>query len=71
VKRNRDYMGPRKGISWLYLSRLSALKEFAFMKALEQSGFPVPVPLGVNRCVCVFVCVRVSGGGGGEPMHSY
>lgn len=35
--------------SWLYLSRLAAAKEFAFMEALHQNGFPVPRPLEHNR----------------------
>ena len=34
------------------LSRLSALKEYAFMKALHDKGFPTPTPIDVNRhCV--------------------
>ena len=33
-------------------ARLSALKEYAFMKALYNHGFPVPTPYDVNRhCV--------------------
>ncbi len=35
--------------SWLYLSRLAALKEFAFMGALGKAGFPVPAALEHNR----------------------
>ena len=35
--------------SWLYLSRLAALKEFAFMEALGRAGFPVPIALEHNR----------------------
>lgn len=35
--------------SWLYLSRLAAAKEFAFMQALHDNGFPVPRPLEINR----------------------
>ena len=38
--------------SWLYLSRLAALKEFAFMRALYSNGFVTPVPIECNRhCV--------------------
>ena len=53
VKNNRDYMKAGSvHASWLYLSRLSALKEYAFMKALYNHNFPVPEPLDVNRhCV--------------------
>ncbi|XP_071846042.1 serine/threonine-protein kinase RIO2-like isoform X2 [Apostichopus japonicus] len=52
LKEKRDYLGHRKGASWLYLSRLAAMKEFAFMKALYNNGFPVPKPEDFNRhCV--------------------
>lgn len=34
------------------MSRLAAMKEFAFMKALHDNGFPVPQPIDFNRhCV--------------------
>lgn len=49
VKNKRDYLRNRNSFSWLYLSRLSALKEFAFMKALGQAGLPVPVAIDHNR----------------------
>lgn len=32
IKSKRDYLKNRKTGSWLYLSRLSAMKEYAFMK---------------------------------------
>jgi len=52
IKRTRDYFRSRSSASWLYLSRLAALKEFAFMKALSGAGFPVPRPVSHNRhCV--------------------
>lgn len=49
VKSKRDYLQGRKTSNWLYMSRLSALKEFAFMRALYDEGFPVPVPIDCNR----------------------
>ena len=49
VKNKRDYLRQRNSFSWLYLSRLSALKEFAFMKALGAAGLPVPVAVDHNR----------------------
>ncbi|EON98910.1 putative rio1 family protein [Phaeoacremonium minimum UCRPA7] len=49
VKANRDYLKNRQGGSWMYLSRLAAMKEFAFMKALKEDGFPVPDPLAQSR----------------------
>ncbi|KAG9147841.1 hypothetical protein Leryth_003444 [Lithospermum erythrorhizon] len=52
VKSKRDYLKHRSSFNWLYLSRLAALKEFAFMKALEEHGFPVPNAVDCNRhCV--------------------
>lgn len=35
LKNKRDYHQHRKNMSWLYLSRLSAMKEFAYMKVTE------------------------------------
>ena len=38
--------------SWLYLSRLAAMKEYAFMVALGEHGLPVPYAIAHNRhCV--------------------
>ncbi|XP_043276834.1 serine/threonine-protein kinase RIO2 isoform X2 [Venturia canescens] len=52
IKEKRDYHQRRKSMSWLYLSRISATREFAYMKALEERGFPVPKPIDFNRhCV--------------------
>jgi len=52
VREKRDYHKDRKQMSWLYLSRISATKEFAYMKALKDRGFPIPTPLDFNRhCV--------------------
>ncbi|KAF6156300.1 hypothetical protein GIB67_010109 [Kingdonia uniflora] len=52
VKNKRDYLRHRSSFNWLYLSRLAALKEFAFMKALQDHGFPVPDAVDCNRhCV--------------------
>ncbi|KAG2728332.1 hypothetical protein I3843_01G196100 [Carya illinoinensis] len=52
VKSKRDYLRHRTSYNWLYLSRLAALKEFAFMKALEEHSFPVPRAVDCNRhCV--------------------
>ncbi|KAF5269929.1 hypothetical protein FQR65_LT05728 [Abscondita terminalis] len=52
IKDKRDYHKHRKAASWLYLSRISATKEFAYMKALYDRGFPVPKPIDFNRhCV--------------------
>ncbi|XXG98491.1 hypothetical protein Hte_004815 [Hypoxylon texense] len=49
VKSNRDYLRKRQGGSWMYLSRLAAEKEYAFMRALRDEGFPVPEPIAQSR----------------------
>lgn len=59
VKEKRDYHGRRRAPNWLYLSRLAALKEFAFMKALHARQFPTPVP--VDHCRHCVVMHRIDG----------
>lgn len=54
VRNKRDYAKTRTqkergAASWMYMSRLAAMKEFAFMTALKEAGVEVPVPLGSNR----------------------
>jgi RIO kinase 2 len=53
VRKNRDYMQGKSKASWLYMSRLAAIKEFAFMKALYAHGFPTPTPVDQNRHIVV------------------
>lgn len=57
LTRNRAYHGNRQHCSWMYLSRLSAQKEFAAMKALYEAGFPVPRPIAWNRHTVVMSLV--------------
>ncbi|NXF41862.1 RIOK2 kinase, partial [Nyctibius bracteatus] len=49
LKNKRDYHKHRHKMSWLYLPRLAAMKEFAYMKALHDRNFPVPKPVDYNR----------------------
>ncbi|KAJ4825867.1 hypothetical protein Tsubulata_024316 [Turnera subulata] len=58
VKSKRDYLRHRQSFNWLYLSRLAALKEFAFMKALGEHGFPVPKAVDCNRHCVVMSLVQ-------------
>jgi RIO kinase 2 len=52
IKEKRDYLLNRTSASWLYMSRLAATREYAYMQALYDHGFPVPVPIDQNRhCV--------------------
>ncbi|XP_075397423.1 serine/threonine-protein kinase RIO2 [Tenrec ecaudatus] len=58
LKNKRDYHKHRHNVSWLYLSRLSAMKEFAYMKALYERKFPVPKPIDYNRHAVVMELVN-------------
>jgi len=57
VKTNRDYLRKNKTGSWMYLSRLAATKEFAFMQALKEEGFPVPDPIAHSRHTIVMTLI--------------
>ncbi len=61
VRNNRDYAGKGRkaaSASWMYLSRLAAQKEWAFMQALHARGFPVPRPVDHNRHCVVMELVQ-------------
>ncbi|KAK2766934.1 hypothetical protein FQN54_006249 [Arachnomyces sp. PD_36] len=58
VKTNRDYLRHRNSGSWMYMSRLAAMKEYAFMKALGENGFPVPEPVAQNRHTIVMSLIE-------------
>lgn len=64
IKSKRDYHGKRGSPSWIYLSRLAAQKEYHYMKALHNAGFPVPEPIEANRH-CVLMSLLQ-----GYPLHS-
>jgi len=49
IKSKRDYLKGRQSASWFYMSRLAALKEYAYMKALFDNGFVTPIPIDQNR----------------------
>lgn len=56
LKEKRDYHRGKQ-LSWIFLSRVSATKEFAFMAALHERGFPVPKPLATDRHVVLMELV--------------
>uniref|UniRef100_A0AC35GV65 Non-specific serine/threonine protein kinase n=1 Tax=Panagrolaimus sp. PS1159 TaxID=55785 RepID=A0AC35GV65_9BILA len=53
IKEKRDYHKKRHYCSWLYLSRIAALKEFSFLEALHKKNFSVPKPIDACRHVVV------------------
>jgi RIO kinase 2 len=59
AKDTRDYLNKKHTSSWLYLSRLSAQREFQNMEGLYALKFPVPEAIDHNRhCV---VMSRIEG----------
>ncbi|NXD27183.1 RIOK2 kinase, partial [Spelaeornis formosus] len=67
LKNKRDYHQHRHKMSWLYLSRIAAMKEFAYMKVgathtvqprlCYDRKFPVPKPIDYNRHAVVMELV--------------
>lgn len=57
VKKNREYIGGRTNYNWLYLSRLSSIREFLFMQLLYQNNFTTPKPIDTNRHAIVMSLV--------------
>ena len=49
VRKLRNYIKKRKHISWLYVSRLSAEREYAALQKLEQFNIDTPKVYGQNR----------------------
>jgi RIO kinase 2 len=64
VKTNRDYLRKRAAGSWMYMSKLAAMREYAVLKALYDTGFPVPLPIACNRHTLVMSLVD------GTPLRS-
>lgn len=58
IKNNRDYLRHRSSASWMYMSRLAAVKEYTFMTALHESGFPVPRPVAQSRHTLVMELIE-------------
>lgn len=58
IKNNRDYLRHRSSASWMYMSRLAAVKEYTFMTALFESGFPVPRPVAQSRHTLVMELIE-------------
>ena len=52
IKEKRDYLGKRRSASWMYMSRLAAQKEWAFMKVhgiYFGAASMLTIPLGFAR----------------------
>lgn len=77
VKNNRDYFpstaggdapGSEQGpVCWLWMSKLAASREYAFMCALHAAGLPVPKPVDHSRHL---IAMEYIGGASGDCMAS-
>ena len=48
----RDYLSGYHHVSWIYLSRVAAYREYCFLQEMTQVGIQVPKPIDTNRhCV--------------------
>ncbi|KAL8758220.1 MAG: hypothetical protein Q9184_003989 [Pyrenodesmia sp. 2 TL-2023] len=63
IKTNRDYLRHRTSATWLHMSKLSAFKEYVFMRALHSNDFPVPTPIAHNRHTVVMSLIQ------GTPLY--
>eukprot|EP01006_Ploeotia_vitrea_P049282 TRINITY_DN67325_c0_g1_i1.p1 TRINITY_DN67325_c0_g1~~TRINITY_DN67325_c0_g1_i1.p1 ORF type:complete len:522 (-),score=265.74 TRINITY_DN67325_c0_g1_i1:46-1503(-) len=55
IKNTRDYLNSNRKskANWLYMSRIAAMREFAYMEALHEHAFPTPTPIDQNRHIVV------------------
>ncbi len=58
IKRFRDLTGERSHLSWLYINRLAAKKEFEVLKMIYKLNLNTPKPIGYNRHIVVMSYLR-------------
>jgi len=58
IKRFRDLIGERSHLSWLYINRLAAKKEFEALKMIHKLNLNTPKPIGYNRHIVVMSYLR-------------
>lgn len=51
IKSKRDYLRKGQSASWMYMSRLAAIKEYAFMKVRQRLSLPARL-LSCTRSTC-------------------
>jgi len=64
IKRFRDIVGKRAHLSWLYINRLAAKKEFEALKIIYKLNLNTPKPISFNRHVVIMSYLR-----GKEIVH--
>ena len=58
IKKYRDLIGERGHLSWLYVNRLAAKKEYEALKKIYDLGLNTPKPIGYNRHAVVMEYLR-------------
>jgi len=58
IKKLRSFQGERKHISWLYVNRLAAKKEFEVLGKIYKLKLNTPKPIGFNRHMIVMSYLR-------------
>ncbi|MHA1783254.1 MAG: RIO1 family regulatory kinase/ATPase domain-containing protein, partial [Promethearchaeota archaeon] len=58
IKRYRDLIGDRSHLSWLYVNRLAAKKEFQALEKIYKLKLSTPKPIAFNRHMIVMSYLR-------------
>ena len=58
IKKYRDILGDRSHLSWLYVNRLAAKREFEALEKIYALKLNTPKPIGYNRHVIVMSYLR-------------
>ena len=58
IKMLRNFLGDRKHLSWLYVNRLAAKKEFDALSKIYELKLDTPKPIGFNRHMIVMSYLR-------------
>jgi RIO kinase 2 len=58
IKKYRDLIGKRAHISWLYVNRLAAKKEYEALKDIYTLKLDTPKPIGYNRHIVAMEYLR-------------
>jgi RIO kinase 2 len=58
IKKYRSLIGKRSHLSWLYVNRLAAKKEYEALKKIYKLNLKTPKPIGYNRHMLVMEYLR-------------
>jgi len=58
IKNLRDIIGERGHLSWLYINRLAAKKEFKALQKIYKLGLNTPKPIAYNRHIIIMSYLR-------------